>query len=63
MEKELFFDNRGQMFVAAIRTETGLAAGEPVALPIQGFVQGPLRRQYDLTPDGKQFLMLFAQGQ
>jgi Tol biopolymer transport system component len=58
-QRELFFDNNGQMFVVAIRTERALTADEPVALPIKGFIQGPLRRQYDLTPDGKQFLMLF----
>jgi Tol biopolymer transport system component len=62
-QRELFFDNGGQVFVVAIRTEPSLTAGEPVALPIMGFVQGPLRRQYDLTPDGKQFLMLFRPGQ
>jgi len=59
---ELFFDNNGQMFVTTIRTGATPSAGEPVALPIRGFVQGPLRRQYDLMPDGKQFLMLFPQG-
>jgi len=35
------------------------AAGEPVALPISGFQQTEMRRQYDLMPDGKGFLMLF----
>ncbi|HXC60205.1 MAG TPA: hypothetical protein VN645_12905 [Steroidobacteraceae bacterium] len=34
-------------------------ASEPAALPISGFQQGDLRRQFDLTPDGKAFLMLF----
>jgi hypothetical protein len=37
-----------------------ISAGVPSALPIMGFVQGPARRQFDITPDGgKQFLMLF----
>jgi Tol biopolymer transport system component len=58
-QRELFFDNNGQMFAVAIRTEPTLTAAEPVALPIKGFIQGPLRRQYDLTPDGEQFLMLY----
>jgi Tol biopolymer transport system component len=62
-QRELFFDNRGQMFVVAIRSEPTLTAGAPVALPIMGFEQGPLRRQYDMTPDGKQFLMMFRPGQ
>lgn len=58
-QKELFFDNNDQVFAVSIRTEPNLMVGEPMALPITGFVQGPLRRQYDLTPDGKEFLMLF----
>jgi hypothetical protein len=35
--------------------------GDPVVLPINGFRQGELRRQYDLTPDGKGFVMLFPE--
>jgi Tol biopolymer transport system component len=61
-QRELFFDNNGQMFVASIRTEPSLVAGDPLPLPIKGFIQGPLRRQYDLMPDGKQFLMLYRSG-
>jgi hypothetical protein len=34
-------------------------AADPVALPIKGFQQSELRRQYDLMPDGKGFVMLF----
>ncbi|MFM1887684.1 MAG: Serine/threonine-protein kinase PknH [Pseudomonadota bacterium] len=34
-------------------------AGPPKALPIRGFQQGELRRQYDLMPDGRRFLMLY----
>jgi Tol biopolymer transport system component len=56
----LFFDQDGQMF----RMEISLAAnspkaGEPKGLPIKGFQQGPRRRQFDLMPDGKRFVMLF----
>ena len=58
-QRELFFDNNGQVFAVPIGTEPGFTSGDPIALPITGFVQGPLRRQYDLTPDGMQFLMLF----
>jgi serine/threonine-protein kinase len=34
----------------------------PQSLPVTGFVQpsGTIRRQYDITPDGQQFLMTFA---
>lgn len=59
-QRALFFDNGGRMLTVAVRTEPDFAAvGDAVALPITGFVQGPLRRQYDLTPDGKRFLMMF----
>lgn len=58
-QKELYFDNNGQMFAAAITNEPTFKASTPVPLPITGFIQGPLRRQYDLMPDGKHFLMMF----
>ena len=58
-QKELYFDSNGRMFAASISTAPAFTAATPRELPIQGFVQGPLRRQYDLTPDGKQFLLLF----
>jgi Tol biopolymer transport system component len=58
-QKELFFDAGGRMFAAPIKTEGTFTAGTPVQLPITGFIQGPLRRQYDLMPDGKHFLMMF----
>jgi Tol biopolymer transport system component len=58
--KELFFDNNnGRMFSVAVTGIEPFATGAPVSLPITGFIQGPLRRQYDLTADGKHFLMLF----
>jgi len=58
-QKELYFDNNSRMFAVEINAASSFAAGTPQELPIQGFVQGPLRRQYDLMPDGKQFLMMF----
>jgi hypothetical protein len=33
--------------------------GTPAPLPIKGFLQGGARRMYDITSDGKHFLMLF----
>jgi Tol biopolymer transport system component len=62
-QKALFFDNGGQLFTVAVSTEPNFTAGDAVALPITGFVQGPLRRQFDLAPDGKRFLMMFRSGQ
>jgi serine/threonine-protein kinase len=61
-QKELFFDNSGRMFVVSINPASpAFLTGQPRELPITGFLQGPLRRQFDLMPDGKHFLMLFPQ--
>ncbi len=46
-----------------LEAEAPKASGEPVALPITGFQQqNDVVRQYDLTPDGKAFVMLFPAG-
>lgn len=58
-QKELYFDNNDIMYAVAIHTDKAFTADTPQELPIQGFVQGPLRREYDLMPDGKHFLMMF----
>jgi eukaryotic-like serine/threonine-protein kinase len=56
----LYFDQGNQMFRVDISTAAETPKiGEPVELPIRGFQQGDLRRQYDLMPDGKGFVMLF----
>jgi Tol biopolymer transport system component len=57
--KELFFDNNQQLFAVSVQTRPTFSSGAPVPLPIRGFIQGDARRQYDLMPDGKQFLMMF----
>ncbi len=58
--KTLYFDQGNQMFRVEISTAAEMPKiGEPVELPIRGFQQGDLRRQYDLMPDGKGFVMLF----
>jgi Tol biopolymer transport system component len=59
--KQLYFDNSGRMFSVAVRTTPSFAAGDAVPLPIQGFIQQPgnVRRQYDIAPDGKRFIMMF----
>jgi eukaryotic-like serine/threonine-protein kinase len=57
--KEIFFDNAGQLFAVSVQTAGSFSAAPPVALPVSGFIQGSARRQYDLMPDGKQFLMMF----
>jgi Tol biopolymer transport system component len=57
--KELFFDNNRQLFAVSVRTNGTFTTGALMPLPIRGFIQGDARRQYDLMPDGKQFLMMF----
>src|ERR1700733_5456916 len=59
---KLYFDQDDQIFQMDIATSGEPKVGDPVALPIKGFLQGELRRQYDLTPDGKGFVMLFPEG-
>lgn len=58
--KTLYFDNGGQMYRLEVPTSGDAPrGGEPVALPIRGFVQNGMRRQYDLMPQGDGFIMLF----
>lgn len=58
--KTLYYDQGGQLFRIELFTGAEVPkAGKPKGLPIRGFQQGELRRQFDLTPDGKRFLMLF----
>jgi eukaryotic-like serine/threonine-protein kinase len=58
---KLYYDQGGRLYSinVSLEDQAPRAAGEPVALPIAGFVQTGVRRQYDLMPDGKGFLMLF----
>jgi Tol biopolymer transport system component len=58
--RALYIDRQQQIYRLAVDTTAPSAIGQPVALPVRGFVQGELRRQYDVTPDGSAFVMLFA---
>ncbi|MEO6078310.1 MAG: hypothetical protein ABIQ86_00820 [Steroidobacteraceae bacterium] len=56
----LYYDQGGKLFRIDVTRDAQLPkASEPVPLPITGFQQTDMRRQYDLTPDGKGFVMLF----
>jgi eukaryotic-like serine/threonine-protein kinase len=57
----IYYDQGGKIFriSVALDDRAPRASGDPVALPISGFQQGEIQRQYDLTPDGKGFVMLF----
>jgi Tol biopolymer transport system component len=55
----LYFDRDSQMFRLAVNVEDLSAPMEPTPLPIKGFAQAEYRRQFDLMPNGRQFLVLF----
>jgi hypothetical protein len=42
-----------------IQTQPAFTASSPSDLPVRNFVYDPKIRKYDITPDGKQFVMLF----
>ncbi len=55
--KQLFFLKRQQIMSVDIQTQHGFVSGKITPLPIQDIVnQGP--RPYDITPDGKQFIVI-----
>ncbi len=56
----IYFDRDNQLFEVEITSggDEGAAIGQPHALPIRGFEQGEYRRQFDLMPDGPEFLVL-----
>jgi Tol biopolymer transport system component len=58
---KLFYDQGGRIYSINVSLDgpSPRATGAPVALPITGFQQTGVRRQYDLMPDGRGFLMLF----
>jgi eukaryotic-like serine/threonine-protein kinase len=57
--QSLYFDREHQMFRLTLNTQEMTSIGEPTALPIAGFAQAEYRRQFDLMPNGRQFVMLF----
>lgn len=57
--KEIYFDNGGRIYRIPVQTSPEVKFGEATATPITGYIQPLLRRNFDMTPDGKQFIMLF----
>jgi Tol biopolymer transport system component len=57
--RSLYFDRGQQMFRLALNLAAPSSAGDPIVLPIKGFAQGEYRRQFELMPNGRQFLMMF----
>jgi len=58
--KQLFFHTAGnRFFVVDVRPEQqGLAFSAPVPLPIDDTIHPVQQRNYDVTPDGKQLLVV-----
>jgi len=56
--QSLYFDRARQMFRLGVNTKDPTASVQPTPLPINGFVQAEYRRQFDLMPSGRQFLVL-----
>jgi eukaryotic-like serine/threonine-protein kinase len=57
--RALYFDRDHQLFRLDVNTKDPASKADPVPLPIKGFAQAEYRRQFDLMPNGRQFLMLF----
>jgi Tol biopolymer transport system component len=56
----IYFDSGGRMYAVAVDPSADFRRSPPRALPIEGFRQQPgARRQFDITPDGERFLMLY----
>jgi Tol biopolymer transport system component len=56
--KSLYFDRDHRLYRLAIDTANLAAPAAVTALPIAGFEQAEYRRQFDLMPDGRSFLVL-----
>jgi eukaryotic-like serine/threonine-protein kinase len=56
----IYFDRDLQLFQLAVDTKDMASLKTPTQLPIKGFAQAEYRRQFDLMPDGRRFLVLFA---
>jgi Tol biopolymer transport system component len=57
--RELFYDRDRAIYAVSVQTTPRIEIGKEVALLIQGFMQNAgRRRQWDLTPDGQQFLLV-----
>jgi eukaryotic-like serine/threonine-protein kinase len=59
--RHLYFDRDRQLFQLPVtigNSKEPPSSAEPFPLPIKGFVQAEYRRQFDLMPSGRQFLVL-----
>lgn len=59
----LIYDNDGRMFSISLNLGTPTPTfGKAEAMPVEGYIQPLLRRNWDLTPDRSKLLMLFRPG-
>jgi len=58
--KQLVFhaSSVNRLFVVDVRAEQGLTFGTPTPLPIDNTIHPTAQRNYDVTPDGKQWLVV-----
>ena len=56
--RSLYFDRDRQLFQVALNLDGPAPTGPPTAQPIQGFAQAEYRRQFDMMPGGREFLVL-----
>ena len=57
--KEIFYRSKDTMMRVAVETEPTFAPGRPAALfDMRSMASGGLDRNYDLSPDGKRFVMV-----
>jgi Tol biopolymer transport system component len=58
--KSLFFHqlNANQLVVVDVKTSPSFSNGNPIPIPIEGSIHPQMQRNYDVTPDGKEFLVV-----
>ena len=60
--KALFYHEpaTNRFFVVDVRTKPSLSFGRPTPLPIEGTIHPLAQRNYDVTPDGRQLLVVVS---
>jgi eukaryotic-like serine/threonine-protein kinase len=60
--KQLFYHEpaTNRLFVVDVRTEPAVSFGRPIALPIEGTIHPLAQRNYDVTSDGRQLLVVVS---
>jgi eukaryotic-like serine/threonine-protein kinase len=58
--RELFFRNSDQMMVVDVGTQPGLISATPRVLFSHSFAQAASRTSYDVSPDGRRFIVIEA---